>query len=296
MNVYDHPKFSSYDKQISNEAPNWSSENWDAFWRQIIESGNNLFFLRLSQERYHAHFSLLEKLHGNKLLVVGNGITIIPQLLAVRGYQVTVVDISAVANSYCSEYEVNLEDIYNFYRKEGEYFTLGFYNEKREFQKRAAQINAIIRKPGGSTTFQTGDILEFPLESEVYDAVIIANVVDFFKQEEQRELCGKLYRCLKPGGIAIVESQQLSELNWESRVPVGIEESFVQEGFVYHLINSYKLRRELMRELEAGSQFRRNSKEKDILRKFKTSVAHEMESDLDLMKKGEKLAVFRYSK
>jgi 2-polyprenyl-3-methyl-5-hydroxy-6-metoxy-1,4-benzoquinol methylase len=291
---------------------------WDAFWSTLLKSTYDPKYLRQDHTdyQYRNYIGDLIEPHGTRCLVAGNGISVLPEMLSHFGMEVCSVDCSATAVEYCRHHpSLEIE-------------RLAFFGSGRPVAE--TEVSTIRKRMGeshdetGSSDYLVDDLFSCTRGTETLDLIIMQNVIEHFVAEDRVSLAHRLYAWLKPGGIAIVESQNYLGIVAPRRTEqMGIEVSFEAAGFLFHLRESYVWRQEQFRVMDderlrmqevagsGGGWFspRRSTRELDRRSIERLSLMHEgiqegfrvrcdalRDSDMQQRRVGRKIVVFRSSR
>jgi SAM-dependent methyltransferase len=267
----------------------------------------------IGYHRFRDHLSLFDRLGYKHILCGGNGISILPYMCAHQGFTVTAVDISPTAVRYSQAHPAEEE----FYLR---FFTLGLQmpdqggSSDQESGKpqvepahsplsRLEQLRQIVRRanrPGGSIQFEARDLFEYEPGDEIFDAIILQNLVEHFSERDQHRLAERLYRCLARGGILIVESQCLALDDPNLEFSDAIEGSFEQVGFLFHLKDAYRWKKEQYQvrpwQIVKGLRLTGRGATETIEAEFTERAATALASDLEQLRHGRKLVIFQYAR
>jgi hypothetical protein len=180
---------------------------WDTYWTNQLEVGapDQGFSDIMSS---HGHLvELLARRDVRTILCAGNGLSTEALALALHGFQVTALDISAVAGDYMAA--ALRRPHHPVSRIPGLRFTdesIVFADAGQIAAELCPKIHQTASHPprgGGSLTFATGDLLNADVCPGPYDAVIERRTVQLFPQEEIELALERLTSRLAPRGMFV---------------------------------------------------------------------------------------------
>ena len=180
------------------------TDDWEAYWRYRVlraELGEWSDVSPIGDRQVAMFFT------GNpgKALLVGNGISILPYMLAHMGWDVDVLDVSPTAIEYLRRTEPSPEQSENF-------FFDGSFEERR-------------RSPG-DVTFIVGDLRDPDLCQGPYDLVVNHRALQGFRDDDLEAMFDALDRRVARNGVLKVAVQNAGELCTRIRA------TFVERGYV----------------------------------------------------------------
>jgi hypothetical protein len=183
---------------------------WDRYWQRILDDP-----YRRSHGARGGFFShhLMERLlflRGRphpRLLLPGNGISLLPYAFAHCGFQVVALDLSAVAGDFVRRTQPEADYLSAFFWDPWWGSWLGLPDDR---YNRARARRRMLRehRPGGSVTVLTEDIFTHEPE-QPYDAIAASLLVHGFEEPEQTRLAELFFAWLSPGSVCLVESLNL---------------------------------------------------------------------------------------
>lgn len=207
------------------------AENWDAHWsqklaipvwRQMVQAGlgSSLLIDRLQ---------LLRKRNVHRLLLTGNGCSLLPHALVHVGFHTTVVDISAVANDVVRTAQPTPE-LLSFFLRE--------YRKSEEgnglVQDKEASLQRVAReaKPGGCLEVVTADIREWQPEMP-FDALYDDRLMQLLPWSDWPLMAQRYREWLTPHGLCILHTINLGGNIYQdvSAVRTPFEAAFTDAGF-----------------------------------------------------------------
>lgn len=212
-----------------------SSALWDAFWHEVLAepppSTKELAFRRLRVATYdyqhRAYWPLLTSLGCRKVFFIGNGVSELPHFFQHAGFACTAVDFSRVALTYAEQHPPTLRIWADFIEDE---MPPNFF-ENGEVRNRMVSIH----RPAPPVEWVVEDFLDYSAVGE-FDALAAQNILDCYDLYDGLLLACQFERCLRPGGVAIIESESRlpTAMGIESEVPP-LEPIIANAGFRIHL-------------------------------------------------------------
>ena len=190
------------------------AEVWDAYWtKRMTEADKHHFYMMwVSSAMFLSYRKLLRERNARRILLSGNGCSFLPHLLKHFGFDVIVVDISAVANGYIASKET-LEAI-------------DAYPKNSPFIMEEARA-------GGSLTLVTADIREWEPDAPI-DAIYDDRTLPLLSESEWPEMAAKYHRWLSVDGLTVLRTNNLGGgmANPDSGTVIDLFEStFRKAGF-----------------------------------------------------------------
>lgn len=148
---------------------------WDRYWQNQVSHG-------LTPPLFDMHcqdaplIECLRKRRGRTVLCAGNGISQEPRALAAAGFDVTAIDLSAMATNLAQTWELDSEELDQFCTKE--------------------QLES-----GGSTNFVVGDFLDGSLCPGPFDAIIERRTLQLFPEQQRGAALDCLISRIQPNGL-----------------------------------------------------------------------------------------------
>lgn len=202
----------------------WTERLGDPFWRHEMQLGLNAVICPRLLEPLRAR-------NVRRLLLAGNGCSLLPHAMTHVGLQVTVVDISSVANDSVAKVHPTPELLSHFlsvYRKQD------MYNDPSWEPDPEASLQRVVRDavPGGSLTLITADILDWEPE-ELFDAIYDDRLTMLLPQSDWPKIARKYYRWLNTEGLSIIGTVNLGGTIGQdvSAVRTPFEAAFKKAGF-----------------------------------------------------------------
>lgn len=183
---------------------------WDKHYADVIRL--NDWLLGQAQRRDHHLGFVLNEIHRSKrdtplkILDAGCGVTLIGDVLAAFGHEVTSIDISSEAIDFCNNREVTDEMLLSCIRilvecDDGPIMVHASEDKNRKF------FDAHLR-PGGSVTRQQCNWLELDAENE-FDLIICVNGIKGIVDIEPS--LRKFHKMLRPHGALVTTAQNALE-------------------------------------------------------------------------------------
>ena len=192
-----------------------SAEEWNIFWKKIINSGQDLSEVRLRSEQCLLldRVKWLKDTKRKKVLMIGNGLSSLPFLFSYAGFDVKAIDISDVAVSFCLQNPPNEEFYLRFFGQ-----APSLYNYRRVGKLINPDIISQLRNKTNSWKEDTGSLLiltqsvfEIDIMSK-YDCVFLFGLLDFMDDNDARIVLEKISNVLSDDGILILDGKLFSFL------------------------------------------------------------------------------------
>src|SRR5947208_1742044 len=118
------------------------AEDWNAYWTNFLQDSSRRSSHRVGwpADLLTRHLHLLRKRQVRRILLTGNGCSALPYALVHLGFEVTVVDISSVANESLASVQPSAEMISYFlpeHRKEkhAQFGTIWVYDREASLRR-----------------------------------------------------------------------------------------------------------------------------------------------------------------
>jgi hypothetical protein len=175
--------------------------DWDRYWSEVLAEN---YWREAKMESHQFHFTSLRYLKGlkqresHRILLVGNGISPEPHGWAYAGCDVTVLEVSAVANHFVASLTVTPDLLANMFVRQP------VYPRSEPYSQEDRDLVSVESRPGGTLTFATADLFRFePVQA--FDAIFSRRAYQGFAPAERGELARRFFRWLQPKGLAFVE-------------------------------------------------------------------------------------------
>jgi hypothetical protein len=214
------------------------SEAWDRYWSAQIEFGQMEQGFGDMMASSPDLIPTFAKRGVRSILCVGNGLSSESYALALHGFDVTALDVSAVPRAMFSAIMANQE--HSLHRVPG--FTPrgdaavafdGTAPISPELCPRMHQTDRYPPRQGGSLTYVTGDLIDMAHCPGPFDVVIERRTVQLFKAEERPSALERLALRLGPRGVLVSHEHQGAWRPGDARAHFASE--WVREhGFANH--------------------------------------------------------------
>ncbi len=121
-----------------------------------------------------------------RVLVVGNGVTLIPRMFCHAGFETVALDISAVATDFAREYQPTAEDWRLLFQRD-EDGNIGNHRER-------------FARQGGALEFVCGDLFDTDVAPGPFDLIWSVRSLQGFTDEDLASAIRALDRRLRPDG------------------------------------------------------------------------------------------------
>jgi hypothetical protein len=172
---------------VETEVP--LAESWNEYWRAQILQMNEYRCVgaRIAHAIFAEHIIWLRERNVRRVLLPGNGCSLLPYMLKHFGFDVMVVDISSVANGYVAAQE-RAEVLASF--------------------PASPEILAQEARTGGHLTLVTADIREWEPDAPI-DAIYDDRTLPVLPTGERPEIAARYYRWLSADGVAVCHTSNL---------------------------------------------------------------------------------------
>jgi hypothetical protein len=166
-------------------------DGWNAYWQTNIEQTRPDLLLVFDIRPVDAVLVPrdLERLMRRKrtsVLVVGNGITLIPRMFCHAGFQTVALDISSVATEFARRYEPTREDWRLLFQLDGKGAVGDFVKD--------------FARPGGTVEYICGDLFEQDVTPGPFDVIWSSRSLQGFNDEDLELAIGRLDARLHSNG------------------------------------------------------------------------------------------------
>ncbi|MCC2669319.1 MAG: ankyrin repeat and box protein 3-like [Armatimonadetes bacterium] len=211
------------------------NEVWNAYWARTLEDPFECQVAHFGMGRsfLDSQLELLRQRGVRRVLLVGNGCSLQPHALAHVGFEVTVVDLSSVANRSVSQAHPTPELLAGFLpgyttRKERGIGTVQVFDPEASLRRVAREAAS-----GGSVTFVTADIMDWET-GETFDCIYDDRLAAVLPPESWPALADRYARLLTPDGLCFVETLNLGGGLGGSEAPclqTALSVAFTSSGF-----------------------------------------------------------------
>jgi 2-polyprenyl-3-methyl-5-hydroxy-6-metoxy-1,4-benzoquinol methylase len=194
-------------KENKKQSSFWSDPDyWDNTYKKDLEDGwgdQNQFRRSQYFEKFTKRYGLQAPL---QILDAGCGISLLGELMAYMGHNVTAIDISPFAIQFCKERN-NIKDI--LWKCIDWRLGLPYcpeYLRRKPFSEQKAYLDKellALQKEGGNCTYEVKSWSDPILPADTYDLILNQNGLRRADKEETRLAAHSFYRLLKPGGLLI---------------------------------------------------------------------------------------------
>lgn len=268
------------------------SRFWQAISASQGPSGFDIEWLRTDYSDYQyreEHIPIFDEMEHRRILCAGSGICSLPYLFFHCGFNTVAVDLSSVATHFTRDHPPNEETFVRlFTRRPLPSFDSHAWSEVRQAIRDA-------HRPNGTLDFLTADLFAWNPGDGSFDAAVMRHVVEHFSPADRAVLAERLYRWLAPGGILIVESQHYLSLGSGDEISDGIEEVFEAAGFLFHLKEAYRWQSQQYKLWFELPVLARADRQIEMAYEFNERAAAIGASDLEQVRQGRKLVIFRHS-
>lgn len=204
------------------------AEVWNSYWARTLEDPfmRGLSFVSLHCALIRRCLDELRRRQVRRLLLPGNGCSLLPYALVHLGFEVTVVEISSFANQCVEAVRATPQLLANFLpeykKKRGGLWVL---DSKRSLERVKREAGS-----GGSLTLVTADILDWETDLP-FDALYDDRLTMVLPRERWGEVAAKYRKLLRPDGLCVVETINLSGWDGDMSMRTDFEAAFTSAGF-----------------------------------------------------------------
>jgi len=196
----------------------WTQKLEDPFWRHVMQIGHPARILT-------DQLDLLRERQVRRILLPGNGCSWLPHILVYLGFDVTVVDISSVANDSVATAQLSprmLADFLFVYKRDPDSSRRNHWvrDDEATAQRVAREV-----APGGKLSLVTADIQDWN-PSEPFDVIYDDRLAMLLPPEDLPALALDYSHWLDACGICILHT---INMNTAARLP--LESAFMAAGF-----------------------------------------------------------------
>ena len=210
------------------------SDDWNLYWTQMLGDASRRRSLQIGFHSFLLMESVIHLRERNvqRVLFAGNGISLLPYAMMHLGFQVTVVDISSVANDAVAAVQPTPELLASF---------LPEYKQTRDRhmgsvleRDRDASLQRVDREavPGGSLTLITADIMDWE-PKEPLDAIYDDRLTMLLPTSDWPAIARRYYHWLGASGISLLHTINLGGTIGQdvSATRTPFEDAFTAAGF-----------------------------------------------------------------
>jgi hypothetical protein len=168
---------------------------------------------------------LLRQRGCRRLLFAGNGISLEPHAFAHAGFEVIALDVAPAACAFVEKVPMDRDLLASFFKVRVPAGREGAGSVDKDASLK--QVDEEYR-PGGQLTVVVGDMFAWAPDAPL-DAIFNIKSFQGFPPEDQRTLAIRFYGWLAPGGICLVQTQNVQGSERDL-----LEGAFVQAGFFLH--------------------------------------------------------------
>jgi len=220
-------------EEKNNKSSFWSEPTyWDNYYEtELKDDWGDLIQYQRSQ-----YFEKFTKRYGLKaplqILDAGCGISLLGELMAYMGHQVTAIDISPFAIQFCKERKNVQDKLLKCID-----WRLGLpycpeYLRRKPYPEQKAYLDKELlhmHKDGGNFTYQVMDWNDPSLPENSFDFILNQNGLRRSDKKETKKAAHSFYKLLKPGGLLITSTINALERE-EEIVPELIAAGFIMKN------------------------------------------------------------------
>ena len=208
------------------------AEFWNEYWTKRLSETIKYRHTLWMMNTHLWGMELLRERNAKRILMPGNGCSLMPHALKHLGFEVVVVDISEVANRFVSETEATPQLLARFfpeYRKEKDEVMGEISKWDEEASLRRVEREA---QAGGNLSVITADIGKWEPDTPV-NAIYDDRAMMIMPQSEWPDIAARYSRWLSADGIALVLTLNLGGMMGQDVSGVGspFEYAFRKAGF-----------------------------------------------------------------
>jgi hypothetical protein len=213
---------------------------WDEYWTKKLEDDfwRRFALIGMRPDALLEHFEFFQLRNVHRILLPGNGCSLLPHVLVHLGFDVTIVDISPVACETVMKYEQKMKipqllaPFLTVRRKVKEKWG-GSHVTVMEADEEATLLRVEQEaRPDGKLTIETADLLDWE-PAEPFDLIYDDRCMQVLGSDDWPEVARRYFRWLQPTGFCILETINLGGTMGEDVSPTRdpFEAAFQDAGF-----------------------------------------------------------------